>query len=535
MNIIEFKDVSKFFFTQKLYDNVNFTIGTKEKIALLGNNGVGKSTLVKLIMDEEIPDDGEIVVEEGVKISYFDQFGKIDMDKKVEELLDIPFEEVIRLQSEVEALANKFTEEGIDMEALMEEYSKLNDQFESFGGYSYMHIQAEFSEVFGFSDKLQRKFSELSGGERQYIRLAITLFSQSDIIILDEPLSFFDKKKTAWLSDFINKSHRTFVIISHNVDFVRSFANKVLHINNFTVTPYECDFNTYIKEKKAKQLEERKLNKAKDETIEKTNIAYNRKFYLLEKVDNKHAQAVILRRMERELERLEGEKIEFSPDYKYEYLAPPEEAFIKEREVDGELIKLTDVIKEYPQKLLYKNVNLSVNKDTKLCIVGENGSGKSTLLKLLLGLEQPTSGEIYKNEKAKVTYIPQESYFENDKLSVLDYLQEKVGLAPDFIELAVDSLFNNQKEFRDKRIFMLSGGERKRLEIFANILSDTDLLVIDEPTTFMDDYSRTVIASMLLAYEGAIILVSHDNFLMRKLNFETYDIRDRLFRRKIMG
>ena len=535
MDIIELKNVSKFYLTQKLYDNVNFTINSGDKIALLGNNGVGKSTLLKIIMEEEVPDDGEVIVEEGMRISYFDQLGKIDMEKRVEELLDIPFQEVIKLQNEVESLANKFTEEGIDMDALMDEYSKLNDQFESFGGYSYMHVQSEFIEIFGFSDKLQRKFSELSGGERQYIRLAITIFSQSDIIILDEPLSFFDKKKTSWLSDFINKSHKSFVIISHNVDFVRSFANKILHINNFTVTTYNCDFNTYIKEKKAKLIEDRKLNKAKDETIEKTNVAYNRKFYLLEKVDNKHAQAVILRRMERELERLEEEKIEFSPEYKYEYLAPPEDVFIKAREIEGDIIKLSNVSKSFDERLLYKNVNLAVHRDTKICIVGENGSGKSTLLKIMLAEEKPTLGEIFINEKAKITYIPQETYFENEKISVFDYLSEKIGLSPEFVETAIDSLFNHEKEFKDKRIFMLSGGEKKRLEIFANILSDTDLLIIDEPSTYMDDYSRATIASMLLAYEGAVVLVSHDKFLMRQLDFETYDIRDRLFRKKIMG
>ena len=220
MDIIELKNVSKFYLTQKLYDNVNFTISSKDKIALLGNNGVGKSTLLKIILEEEIPDDGEIIMEEGVTISYFDQFGKIDMEKKVEELLDIPFEKVIRIQAELEEVGSKFSDSDIDMEALMEKYAQLNDEFESLGGYSYMHIQAEFSEVFGFSDKLQRKFSELSGGEKQYIRLAITLFSQSNLVILDEPLSFFDQKKTAWLTNFINKSDKGFIIISHNTDFI---------------------------------------------------------------------------------------------------------------------------------------------------------------------------------------------------------------------------------------------------------------------------------------------------------------------------
>lgn len=535
MDIIEFKDVSKFFLTQKLYDNVDFIINSKDKIAVLGNNGVGKSTLLKLIMEEEFPDDGEITLEEGKTISYLDQFGKINMDKKVEELLDIPFEKVIKKQAEVEELGSKFSDSDIDMDALMDRYSQANDAFESLGGYSYIHLQSEFADVFGLSDKLQRTFSELSGGERQYIRLSITLFSQSDLIILDEPLSYFDKKKTAWLTDFINKTNKAFVIISHNVDFVRSFANKILNINNYTVTPYECDYNTFLKEKKAKLIEDRKFNKTKDETIEKTIAAFDKKTILLEKVFDKHAQAVILRRMERELDRITSEKIEFSPDYKYEYIAPPNEIFTKERNIEGDIIRLNDISKEFAEKSLYRNVNLIIHKNSKITIVGENGSGKSTLLKILLGHEKPSSGEVFIDEKAKITYIAQETYYENEKISVFDFITQKTGLSPDFIEIAIDSLFNHEKEFKDKRIFMLSGGEKKRLEIFANILSDTDLLIIDEPSTYMDDYSRATIASMLLAFEGAIILVSHDKSLMRQLDFETYDIRDRLFRKKIIG
>ena len=262
MDIIEFKGVSKFYLTQKLYDNVNFTISSKDKIALLGNNGVGKSTLIKLIMDEEVHDDGEIIINDEKSIAYFDQFGKIDTDKKVEELLDIPFEKVIQTQAELELIGSQFSDSDANMDELMKKYAELNDKFESLGAYSYIHMQEEFVEVFGFTDKLQRTFSQLSGGEKQYIRLAITLFGQNDLIILDEPLSFFDKKKTAWLTDFILKSNKSFLIISHSVDFVRSFANKILHINNLSVTPNECDFNTYVKEKKAKQIEERKKYRA---------------------------------------------------------------------------------------------------------------------------------------------------------------------------------------------------------------------------------------------------------------------------------
>ena len=175
----------------------------------------------------------------------------------------------------------------------------------------------------------------------------------------------------------------------------------------------------YVSAKKAKALEDRRINKSKDESIEDTIIAYEKKSILIEKAFDKHAQAVILRRMERELEKLEDEKIVLSPDYKYEYVAPPEEVFIKSREVEGDILKLSNVSKIFEDKTLYKDVNLAIHSDSKICIVGENGSGKSTLLRIMLGQEEPTSGEVFINETAKITYIAQETYFENEKILVI--------------------------------------------------------------------------------------------------------------------
>ncbi|MGL6101202.1 MAG: ATP-binding cassette domain-containing protein, partial [Fusobacteriaceae bacterium] len=225
-------------------------------------------------------------------------------------------------------------------------------------------------------------------------------------------------------------------------------------------------------------------------------------------------------------------KIEFSPEYRYKYTEAPKEAFFSSGEIDSEIVILRDVSKEFPDKVLYKNLNLTVSKDSKIAIVGENGSGKSTLLNLLTGKEEVSSGEIFVNSRAKISFVNQETVFPNEKISIIDYLKDKTGLSEDFIEIAVDTLYNDEPEFRDKRIFMLSGGEKKRLEIFANTLTEIDLLIVDEPSTYMDEYSRNAIATMLLDFPGAVIIVTHDKALLKKLEFTTYDIRDKRFRIK---
>ncbi|MGL4533729.1 MAG: ABC-F family ATP-binding cassette domain-containing protein [Fusobacteriaceae bacterium] len=533
MNIIEIKNLSKSFFTQKLYKNVELEINSGEKIALIGKNGVGKSTLIRMITGDENPDRGEVILAEDMKIAIFDQFGRIELDKKVQDLLDVPFENVIAMGKKMEEIGSKFGEDADLNEKLMVEYSNVSDKFESLGGYSYIHIQAEFIDIFELGDKLQKKFRELSGGERQYIRLAMTLFSSANLIVLDEPLSFFDKKKTKWLSTYVTESNKAFLIISHNVDFIRNVANRIFDIDNYSVTAYTCDYNQFLREKKVKIKEEKKVDMLAQIIVDKTQKAMNKKETLLDMCDNKHAQAVILRRMERELQKLDGERVEFSPEDKHSYSEAPRSSIFGKRETGNDIVTLIDVTKEYSDKSLYKGVNFHVSKNEKIAIVGENGSGKSTLLRILTGKEKVTSGEVILNGNAKIAFIDQEIIFKNENFTTIEYLKEKTGLPEDFVEKAVDTLYNDEEEFRDKRVFMLSGGERKRLEIFANILAETDLLIIDEPTTYMDNYSRKVIVNMLLDYPGAVILVSHDKNLLKELNFITYDIRDKRVRQKI--
>ncbi len=535
MNIIEFKDVAKSHLTQKLYENVNLEINKGDKIAIVGDNGSGKSTLLKLINEDEYPTYGDIVIAEEAQISYFDQFGETSLDKSVKELLDSPFEHIVKAQAHLEEISTQFTGEADNDERVMNEFQKASDVFESLGAYDYIHLQSEFIDVFELDGKLDRKFKDLSGGEKQYVRLAIALFKESNLVILDEPLSYFDKKKTAWLANFITKSSKAFLVISHNVDFIRLFSNKFFDVDNFKVTTYEGDYRSYQKEKKIQIKEEKKENRKKEFEIEKTREKIKKKEQLLENAGNNRSHAVILRRMERELEGLEKGKIIHSKESEYTYHSSSSDYFAINKDIGDVIVSINNVSKEFPEKTLYKNVSFEILKDSKICIVGENGAGKSTLLKMILGEELPTTGTIEMNPKAKFAYIEQETILEDENMKITEYIQDKTGLNQDFVEGAIDSLFNYEEEFKSKKLYMLSGGEKKRLEIFTNILTETHLLVIDEPSTYMDTYSKSTIANMLNEYHGAVILVTHDKELLRMINFEMFDIRDRLFREKERG
>lgn len=532
MNIIEFKDVAKSHFTQKLYENVNLEINKGDKIAIVGSNGSGKSTLLKLINGAEDPTYGDIVIQEEAQISYFDQFGEISLDKSVKELLDSPFEHIVKAQVHLEEVSAQFTGEAENDEKVMKEFQKASDLFESLGAYDYIYLQSEFIDVFELASTLDRKFKDLSGGEKQYVRLALALFKESNLIMLDEPLSYFDKKKIAWLANFITKSSKAFLVISHNVDFNKLFATKFFDVDNFKVTTYECDYRSYQKEKKVQIKEEKKGNIEKDVEIAELRERIRRKEILIEKTEDKGSHAIMLRRMERELDKLEQGKIVHSKESDYVYSSRAKIYFTINKDIGDVIASVNNVSKEFSEKELYKNVNFEILKDSKICIVGENGSGKSTLLKMILGEEAPTTGTIDLNPRAKLSYIGQENILEDENMRIAEYIQDKTGLNQDFVEEAIDSLFNYEEEFKSKKLYMLSGGEKKRLEIFSNILAETHLLVIDEPSTYMDSYSRSTIANMLNDYNGAVVLVTHDKELLRMINFKMFDIRDRLFREK---
>lgn len=533
MNLIELKNISKSYFSQNLYKNVNLEINKGEKIALIGNNGVGKTTFLKLLLEIERANHGTIDKVENIKISYLEQHNIINDDTIVSNLLNEPFEHIIKVQSEMDEIGKQFTGIAKEDEITMKKYIKLSDEFDSLGGFSYLQKQAEFISIFGLNDKLNKVFKELSGGEKQYIRLALTLFSENDIIILDEPLSFFDKKRIKWLINYINESDKTFIIISHNINFITGFATKIFDIDNNTIESYMGGYETYIKEKKVRIADKKRQNNETEEEIQKLQSAIEKKLKILERCNNKHAHAIILKRMRKEIARLQKKRIKFSNNGNYNYLTTPEEAiFTKKHNFIAPIIIMNNITKMYDDVLLYKDVNFIMQSDTKICVVGENGSGKSTLLKIISGLENPTSGEINMDKRLKIAYIKQESKIQDENLYLTEFLKIKTGLSDEFLELAIDNLYNDEVNFKDKRVFMLSGGEKKRLEIFANILIESDVLIIDEPSTYMDEHSRTNIANMLLDYTGAVILVTHDKALMKKLNFDIYDIRDNRFRIK---
>ncbi len=530
MNLIEIKNLEMKYFDKVLYKNVNLEINKGDKIILVGENGKGKSTLIKLITDEEIQTNGQIIISEELKISVLNQFSPIDEGLTVKEILNIPFKKVIELEKEIIELSMKMMES----DEIMEEYLARNEQFESLGGYDYIITQEKFIKAFDFQEIVDRPFSTLSGGEKQHMLLAVSLFDEGELIILDEPITFFDKKKNKWLVEFINESLKTFLIVAHDEDFAKKVANKVFDIDNNEIVSYETNYINYLKEKEnyiQSQIDE---NSIIDEQLLLKKQAVARKLKWIEQTEDKRSHAVTVRRLRKEIEKLESQKFVFEDETSYEYTIKQE---IEEKENTSEIkwIEFKDVKMQVEEKLLYEKVNFTFNKNDRIVITGDNGAGKSTFLNIINGEKEVASGDVYINEEVNIGYITQDIFFSDNNMTVFDYCKRVCRLGDIVLEEYIDKLFDEDKDFRIKRLYMLSGGESKRLQILAHILSGVNLLILDEPTTFMDSYSKSKLMELLKDFKGGIILVTHDLPLIRAITYKRYRIENNRRGRKDWG
>ncbi len=525
MNLIEIKNLEMQYFERTLYRNVNLEINKGDKIILIGENGKGKSTLINLITGNELQTSGTIKVNEDFKMSVLNQFSPIDEGLTVREILDIPFANVIRVSKELESLSLKMAES----DDLFNEYLAKSEEFEALGGYDYIVTQEKFIKSFDFEKLLDRAFSTLSGGEKQYMLLAVALFDEGEFIILDEPITFFDKKKRKWLVEFINNSTKTFLMVAHDEDFVKMVATKIFDIDNNEIISYETNYQNYLvqKEKYINELIEK--NTEIDEKLEIKRLAVIRKLKWMEQTEEKHSHAVTVRRLNKEIEKLENEKFVFEEDTSYEYTLKEYQPPVNMTSEDEVWIKFTNVSVEVEDKLLYKNVNFTFNKNGRIVITGDNGAGKSTFLNVISGTKEIASGELFISDNVSLGYISQDVFFDDNNITVFEYCKNISRVGDVILEEYIDRVFEHDTDFRLKRLYMLSGGESKRLQILANILKGVNLLVLDEPTTFMDDYSKQKLMELLKEFKGGIILVTHDLPLIRAITYDRYRIENNRF------
>ncbi|SEO66134.1 ATPase components of ABC transporters with duplicated ATPase domains [Amphibacillus marinus] len=495
-----------------IFENISIEIRDHERIGLVGRNGSGKSTLLKLITGELHPDQGAVYRKKQLKLGYLAQIPQVADDKTCYQFLLSAFADLLEMNQQLIKIEQQLSDPTLaNYEQILSHYGQLQEQFSRDGGYLMDAQIAQVANGLNIAHLLEHPFHYLSGGEKTKLGLAFCLLKQPDLFVLDEPTNHLDMAAIEWLGHYLKDYQGAVVIVSHDRYFLDQLVNRIVDLEDGSLTSYSMNYSQYVNEKeirlinafKAYQDQQKKIKKMK-ETIKQLRIWANQANPPNEGL---HKRA---RNMERALDRMEK-------------LARP---VIEAKRINFDLTSsdrsgkdvfvLEDICHGYDKTILFNKLSLTVRYQDRLAIIGDNGAGKSTLLKLLLGEIDLQVGQLKRGSQLKIGYLNQQPFASYANERVIDVLREEVviteGEARHFL---AQFLFYGYDVF--KQIKQLSGGERMRLRLAQLMKQDINLLILDEPTNHLDIDSIEVLEDTLEQFNGTIIAVSHDRYFINKL------------------
>jgi ATP-binding cassette subfamily F protein 3 len=515
--MLQFSGAGKRFGHKLLFEDLDWLITPKERTGLVGGNGTGKSTLLKIIAGLESLDYGAMSAMKGIRTGYLPQDGLAVSGRTVFAECMTVFATVKQLEQDLEALTAKMSE----LDPQSEEYTQVANQFEraeselrARDGYA---IEAQVGAVLaGLSFRKEdwtRQTEEFSGGWQMRIALAKLLLERPNLLLLDEPTNHLDLEARNWLEGYLANYEFAYVLISHDRYFLDVTVKKIAEIWNKKVTFYTGGYEKFRQQKAERLAQLEAAYKNQQERIQQLETFINRFRYQATKA--KQVQSRI-----KELERIE--RIELPPEEKTIHFSFPQP------KPSGRVVaQFKNVSKSYGQKHVFGGVNFIIERGDRIALVGVNGAGKSTLIKLLAGIEPLTAGEYELGHNAEPDYFAQDQYKELDPdTRVLDDLKD---VAPRTTETELRNLlgcflFSEDDVF--KRIGVLSGGERNRYALARMLLHPSNFLLLDEPTNHLDMRAKDVLLEALEEYTGTVVFVSHDRYFIEHLATRVFEIGD---------
>ncbi|MCX8079626.1 MAG: ABC-F family ATP-binding cassette domain-containing protein [Bacteroidia bacterium] len=502
-------NISVEFKGESLISNISFQVNDGEKVALCGRNGAGKSTLLKIICGEIAPISGRVVVKQGKKIKMLRQFLNVTADCTVMEECLKGFEKIQnkkKVISDIEQKieTSKYDEEKISLStALADAYSAL----ELMGVHEMEKIASGVLKGLGFNEELLYcPVRELSGGWRMRVELAKLLVSGPDIMLLDEPTNHLDVASIVWLEKYLSEYPGTLILISHDRAFLDAVTHRTLEIVKGKLYDYPCSYSKYVELRKERMEQLKREQQNQEKYIKKSQE-------LIEKFRYKASKAAFAQSLIRKIEKLEIVEVEDDLNLKNIYIRFPEPAHC------GKLVcEIKGLEKKYDGLTVFSDVDLTISKGEKIALLGKNGQGKSTFMKILNGMEVPTNGSFRWGEKViRGSYMQnEEACMEEDK-TVWEFMDEVADgkVRKQLRNLLGAFLFRNDDI--DKKIKVLSGGERVRLLLCRLLLKPYNVLLLDEPTHHLDMASKDILKQALLNYQGTYVIVSHDREFLEGL------------------
>ena len=512
MIILSCNNLTKSFGVESILENISFTVNEGDKIGVIGVNGTGKTTLFKIISGIYGYDSGEIYTSKDCEIGYLEQNTNFYSDNTIfTEVLEV-FSDLIKMEEDLRKMECEISDKSSennspDLQKLMDNYSHKLELFQNSNGYGYKSEAKGVLKGLGFNDdELEKPIKILSGGEKTRVLLAKLLLKKPTLLLLDEPTNHLDSDALEWLELFLKQYKGTVILISHDRYFLDQSVNRIFEIHNKKLKAYNGNYSYYV-EKSAidKEIErktyedQQKEIKKQEESIERLK-AYGREKHLKRARSKEKALSKI-----EVLDRPDGErkraKIKFIPAV----------------ESGNDVLAVRDVEMRFPDKVLFKDLNLDIYRGEKVALIGPNGAGKSTLFKIIMNELQPMEGEVKFGTNVNTAYFHQEQKTLNLDNTVIDEIWDA---NPHLTQTEVRNmlgafLFENEDVF--KKISSLSGGERARVAILKLILSQSNFLLLDEPTNHLDIDSKEVLEEALVNYTGTIFTISHDRYFLNKV------------------
>ncbi len=517
--MINAHNISLSFGGETLFDSISFRLGKGDRVGLIGKNGAGKSTLLKLIASVNQPTSGSFALEKNCKIGYLPQDLDFENGRTVLEEAYLAFEEIKQVEARQEEI-HTIMEQTQDFEsdsymAVLDELTELNTRYEMIGGYLYQAQTEKILLGLGFSmTDLNAQTDTFSGGWRMRIELAKLLLKDNDVLLMDEPTNHLDIESIIWLEQFLKKFKGALVLVSHDRMFLDQVTNRTIEIVQQRIFDFKKSYSKYMLLRQELREQQQAAQKNQEKQIQQTEK-------LIERFRAKASKASMAQSLIKKLEKMD--RIEIDPEenkrIKFEFSISKQPGKI--------IMETKQLSKAFGEKKVLQGVNLELVRGEKIAFVGQNGQGKSTLAKILVG-------ELESEGKVRLGHNVEIGYFAQNQATYLDGTQTVLEAAEDAAtpenrtkvrDLLGAFLFPG--EAVDKKVHVLSGGERNRLALCKLLLQPFNVLVMDEPTNHLDIASKMVLKEALVKFQGTLILVSHDRDFLQGLCEKVVAFKDR--------
>lgn len=500
---ISLNKINKSYGFNNVLNNLSFDVKTNERIALIGSNGCGKTTTLKIIMGIESYDSGNISIRKESKIGYLTQMPpKEDDNVSAKSVYLRGVQELIDLENKISDFVENMSSNEKDIKLL----DKLQEEFRISGGYSLKEKIEKIRNGFKITNELlDREYNKLSGGEKTLINLASIILSNPDILLLDEPTNHLDIDTLEWFEEYLSSYNGTVVIISHDRYFLDRTVNKIIEIENGNANIYHGNYSYYLKESEKRLMIEFQNYKNQQKEIKALKEAIERYKVWGAKSDN----PMFFRRAKAIETRLEKMEVIEKPKTKSELRI---NLNVEDR-TSNRVMVISNLDLKIGNKELLRNSHMEVYYKERVCLMGKNGAGKTTLIKNILN---NTHDNIKLGTNIKIGYIPQEIRFDNEDLTIYGHMRKIFVGSESELRSKLNQFYFTADNI-DKKVKNLSGGEKVRLKLLELILKNANFLILDEPTNHIDIDTREILEESLLAYDGTILFISHDRYFINKI------------------